>query len=111
MASDTPGLIVKKLDTSTIASYVFVAGFLLLVLIKGLLGALFAGLLVYSLIHLMAPLIGRKFSDARSRTIAAAVIGLALIVTMGLAAWGVSVLLKGDASSMSHMFQKMADII
>lgn len=111
MASDQPGLIVKKLDVSTIASYVFVAGFLLLVLLKGLLGALFAGLLVYSLIHLMAPVIGRKFSDARSRTIAAAVIGLALIVTMGLAAWGVTVLLKGDASSMSHMFQKMADII
>ncbi|UUZ54313.1 hypothetical protein LP419_39110 [Massilia sp. H-1] len=61
----------KKLDASTIASYLFVAAFLLLVLLKGLLGALFIYLLVYSLIHLMAPFIGRKFSDARSRTIAA----------------------------------------
>ncbi|UUZ48720.1 hypothetical protein LP420_39650 [Massilia sp. B-10] len=68
-------------------------------------------MLVYSLIHLMAPFIGRKFSDARSRTIAAGVIGLTLIVTMGLCGWGLTILLKGDASSMSHMFQKMADII
>ncbi|UUZ48719.1 hypothetical protein LP420_39645 [Massilia sp. B-10] len=41
MASDQPGFTLKKLDASTIASYLFVAAFLLLVLLKGLLGALF----------------------------------------------------------------------
>lgn len=102
---------IKKLDFSTIASYIFAALFLLLVMRQGLLGALFAGLLMYSLIHLMAPLLGRKISDARARMIAAGAIGLVLIAGMAVALWGVTVLLKTDASSLSHLFQKMADLI
>jgi len=111
MADEQPTLTMGKLDANSIASYLFMAAVLLLVLLKGLLGALFAGLLVYSLIHLMAPMIGRRFSDSRSRAIAAGAIGLVLILTIGLSVWGMTTLLKGDASSMGHMFQKMADII
>lgn len=111
MADEQPTLTMSKLDANSIASYLFMAAVLLLVLLKGLLGALFAGLLVYSLIHLMAPMIGRRFSDSRSRAIAAGAIGLVLILTIGLSVWGMTTLLKGDASSLSHMFQKMADII
>jgi predicted PurR-regulated permease PerM len=103
--------IIKKLDASTIASYLFVGSFLLLVLLKGLLGALFAGLLMFSLIHLTAPLLGRRLSDARARMLAAATIGGILIAAMGLGIWGLTVWLKADASSLSHLFQKMADII
>ena len=76
MASRQPVPTVRPLDASTIASYIFVALFLLMVVLKGLLGALFAGLLMFSLIHLMAPLVGRKISDARARMIVAGVIGL-----------------------------------
>ena len=111
MATDQPGITIKKLGASEIASYLFMAALLLLVLVKGLLGALFAGLLVYSLVHLLAPRIGRRFSDERSRMLAAGVIGLVIIMTLAAAVWGVTTLLKGDANSMSHMFQKMADII
>lgn len=102
---------IKKLDPSTIASYLFAGLILLMVLLKGLLGALFAGLLMFSLIHLTAPLLGRRLSDARARMLAAATLGGILIAATALAIWGLTVWLKADASSLSHLFQKMADII
>ncbi len=111
MASRQPIPTARPLDASTIASYVFAALFLLMVVLKGLLGALFAGLLMYSLIHLMAPMISRKISDVRARMIVAGVLGLVIIAGISLAVWGLTVLLKSDATSLSHMFQKMADII
>jgi predicted PurR-regulated permease PerM len=111
MTIGQPVSILRKLDASAIASYVFAALFLLMVLLKGLLGALFAGLLMFSLIHLTAPLLGRRLSDARARMIAAAAIGGIIIAVTALAVWGVTVWLKADASSLSHLFQKMADII
>ncbi|WP_426107418.1 AI-2E family transporter [Massilia sp. TSP1-1-2] len=106
-----PTLAVETLDASSIASYIFAVLFLLMVLLDGLLGALFAGLLMFSLIRLMAPFLGRKISDVRARMIVAAAIGLILITGISMAVWGLTVLLKTDATSMSHLFQKMADII
>ena len=111
MANRPPVSTARPLDASSIASYIFVALFLLMVLLQGLLGALFAGLLMFSLIHLMAPLVGRRISDVRARMIVAGVIGLIIIAGISMAVWGLTVLLKTDATSMSHMFQKMADII
>lgn len=111
MATRQPVSLLRKLDSSTIASYLLVGLFLLLVLLKGLLGALFAGLLMYCLIHLMAPLVGRKISDVRARMIVAALIGTVIIGLIAMAVWGLTVLFKTDASSMSHMFQRLADII
>lgn len=103
--------IVKKLDSGTTVSYIFTALFLLIVLLKGLLGALFAGLLVFSLIHLMTPILGRKISDVRARMLAAATIGAVLISLLTLAIWGVTILFQVDASSLTSLFKKMADII
>jgi len=103
--------IVKKLDPCSIASYILMALFLLMLLLKGLLGALFAGLLVYSLIHLMTPILGRKISGERARMLAAAAIGIALIAVLTLAIWGMVTFFKGDASSLTSLFKKMADII
>lgn len=101
----------KKLDASAIASYILAAALLLLVLMKGLLGALFAGLLVYSLVHLLAPFLSRRFSDARARMVAAGVIGAVIVALLTLSIWGVVVLLKVDAASVTGLFQRMADII
>lgn len=101
----------KKLDASAIASYILAGLFLLLVLIKGLLGGLFAGLLVYSLVHLLAPFLRRHFSDARARMVAAGFIGAVIVALLTLLIWGVVVLVKVDAASVTGLFQKLADII
>ena len=103
--------IAQKPDYCSIASHVLMATFLFMVLLKGLLGALFSGLLVYSLIHLMTPLLARKISGARARMLAAAAIGTLLIGVLTMAIWGLVVFFKADASSLTNLFKKMADII
>lgn len=102
---------VNKSDSSTTASYILASLFLLMVLLKGLLGALFAGLLVYSLVHLMAPYLGSRIGDGRARMIAAAAIGIVVIALLTSAIWGVIIVLKADASSVTNLFKKMADIV
>ena len=101
----------KKPDAISIASYLLAALFLLMVLLKGLLGALFAGLLVYSLVHLLAPFLKGRISDGRARMVAAGAIGAVVVALLTLSIWGVVVLLKVDAASVTGLFQKMADII
>jgi predicted PurR-regulated permease PerM len=61
-----------------IASYVLAALTLLLVLEIRLLPALFAGLLVYELVHAVTPLLGRRISGERARLVV--VTGLGVIV-------------------------------
>lgn len=101
----------NRLDASAIASYILAALFLLLIVMKGLIGALFAGLLVYSLVHLLAPTLRGHISDARARMVAAGLIGGAIVALLTVSIWGVVVLLKVDAASITGLFQKMADII
>jgi predicted PurR-regulated permease PerM len=103
--------ILKKLDASTIASYILSTLFLLMVMLKGLVGALFAGLLVYSLVHLIAPRLSRHLSDGRARAVAAGVIGIVIVSLLTLSIWGIVVLLKVDAASITGLFQKLADIL
>ncbi|TWI69687.1 putative PurR-regulated permease PerM [Pseudoduganella lurida] len=101
----------RQTEYSVIASYLLIGIFLLLVLKNGLLGALFAGLLMFSLIHVIAPFLGRRFSDVRARILAAAVIGSILVALLGLLAWGMVVLFRVDANSVTHLFVRLADII
>ena len=103
--------ILKKLDASAIASYVLATLFLLLVMMKGLVGALFSGLLVYSLVHLIAPRLRGRISDSRARMVAAGAIGAVIVALLTLSIWGIVVLLKVDAASITGLFKKLADII
>lgn len=106
-----PVSLIRPLSASAIASYICMAAVLLMVVLNGLLGALFAGLLMYCLIRLMAPKIGSRISDVRARMIVAGLLGLIIIAGIASAVWGLAALFKADATSMSNMFQKMADII
>ncbi len=101
----------RTAEYSVYASYLLTAVMLLLVLKNGLLGALFAGLLMYSLIHVIAPMLGRRISDVRARMVAAAVIGAVLVALIGLSTWGLIVLFRLDANSLTHLFGRLADII
>jgi predicted PurR-regulated permease PerM len=103
--------IAEKYPFCHIASHIMMALFLLMVLVKGLLGALFSGLLVYSLIHLITPLVARKINGAGARMLAAVSIGTLLVAVLTVAIWGAVVFFKADASSLTNLFKKMADII
>jgi len=98
-------------DFPEIASWCLAAAALLLVLWLHLLPALLAGLLVYELVHVIAPLLQRRFFTRGSPL--AAVVALATLV-MGLvtaAILGGVEFFRSDVGSLPRLFQKMADIV
>lgn len=93
------------------ASYICIAVFLLLVLVKGLLAALFSGLLVFSLVHMMVPLLERKISNRRARLLAVAAIGAVTVALLTALVWACVAFFRSDAGNMQTLLQRMADII
>ncbi|MDP9109049.1 MAG: AI-2E family transporter [Pseudomonadota bacterium] len=101
----------NKPSLIVLSSYLLAAVGLLVVLTKGLVAALFAGLLVYSLVHLVTPLLGKRISGERARMIAVAAIGALTVALLCLITWGSVTFFKSDAGSLPVLLQKMADII
>jgi predicted PurR-regulated permease PerM len=94
-----------------IASYVLMAGAVLFVLHFGLLAALLSGLLVYSLVHMLAPRLERHFSSRRAKLIAVAGLGVILVGGLSLLIWGLVVFFKSDAGNTANLLQRLADIL
>lgn len=96
---------------STLASYLFAALALLMILHQGLVGALFSGLLVYALVHMLAPLLEKKISGPRAKMIAVAALGIVVITALSLGIWGAISFFQSDAGNVHVLLQKLADII
>ena len=93
------------------ASWLLAALALVLVLELHLLPALLAGLLVYELVHLTAPLLESRLSDLRAKQ--AAVIFLAVMV-IGATVLGTALTIgffRSDSGSLASLAQKMAEIL
>jgi predicted PurR-regulated permease PerM len=93
------------------ASWLLAVLALFLVLQLHLLPALLAGLLVYELVHLTAPLLESKLSGTRAKQ--AAVLVLSVLVTGGIVL-GIVLLFaffRSDAGSLAALAQKMAEIL
>jgi predicted PurR-regulated permease PerM len=101
----------NRIHLTTIASYLLAAAALVLVLYQGLLAALFSGLLVYSLVHVLAPVLGKNISDQRARMIAVAILGALIVLLLSLAVWGTVGFFQSDAGSIEVLLKKMADIV
>lgn len=101
----------NKFTLPVISSYIFAALAGLIVLKAGLLLALFSGLLVYSLVHLLTPLVEEKINFVKARIFVLAV--LAILVISGLTAliFGAIAFAKSDAGSLHMLLQSMASII
>jgi predicted PurR-regulated permease PerM len=95
----------------TYASYFLVAAGLLIVLERGLLAALFSGLLVFSLVHMLAPRLGRNLDSQRARMVAVALLSTLIVLLLSAAVWVTVAFLQSDAGSVQGLLQKMADII
>ncbi|HEY8605851.1 MAG TPA: AI-2E family transporter [Noviherbaspirillum sp.] len=101
----------QESDSIIVASYVLAAAALVIVLYKGLLAALFSGLLVYSLVVVLAPALGRNISDQRARMIAVALLGSLIVLLLTLAVWGTVSFLQSEAGSVEALMKRMADIV
>lgn len=94
-----------------LASYILAAVALWLVLKAGFLVALFSGLLVYSLVHLLVPTIQRKYSNKQSRMIAVILLSALVITAVSAGIWAVIVFFRSDAVNLATLLQKLATII
>ncbi|RJG07731.1 AI-2E family transporter [Noviherbaspirillum cavernae] len=101
----------KQFNVPGIASYLLAAAALIIVLHFGLLAALFSGLLVYALVHMLTPVMGGNISDHRARMIAVAIIGSLVIALLSVSVWGAVVFFQSDAGSLQGLMRKLADII
>ena len=85
---------------------------LLSVLQFHLLESLLAGLLVYQLVHLLAPSHSSRFVHRRTgKIIVVALLAVFVIAAIGAAILGLVSLLSGGSESLSVLLQKMAEVI
>lgn len=101
----------KKLASPVIASYILAAAALFMALHYGLLAALLSGLLVYSLVHLLSPFLGKNLSSERARMIAVALLAVLIVGLLSVAIWGAISFFRSDAGSVNVLLQKMAEIL
>lgn len=98
-------------DRCLIASYLLATAALILVMLGGLLSALYAGLLVYALVHVLAPKLSAATDSHVARLIAVAVLGSVIVVVLSAAGWATFSFLLSDAGSLPVLLKRMADLV
>lgn len=94
-----------------IAAWLLAVLAMLVIIMAHLLPALLAGLLVHEVMRMLVPLLARRFSGGSAKGIAVGVVGLAVVGTVTLAAFGVIALMRSEGGSLSGLLARMADII
>src|SRR5262245_39764080 len=95
-----------------IASLLLASGALLLVLPLQLLPALLAGLLVYELVHILAPRLRIvRIRQEQGKLAAVAIFALGVVLVLTLAVMGTVAFFRSEVGSIPTLLQKMADIL
>ena len=95
-----------------VAALVLTAVVLLLVVGLHLLPALFAGLLVHELVHLLAPRVyGLKHRPGGAKIVIVALLAALVVTLTSLAFAGAIAFFRSDSGSISMLLQKMAEIL
>lgn len=112
MTPRPPGTILPPASKLYLASCVLATVALVGVLGLGLLSALLSGLLVYNLVHLTAPLLGRLGVSGRLATpLALALLALVFLLLIAAAIFGGASQLTGGSESFVTLLKRMAEII
>ncbi len=104
-------MIHNKITYAEIASYILIAGALLVILTHGLLVALLAGLLVHSLVLILSPNFDVRVGKGGARLVSVSLIGTFIITALTLAVWSAISFFQSEAGSTHALLQKMADIV
>lgn len=94
-----------------IASWVLMGVALVLVLRLHLLTALLSGLLVFELVHVIAPMLQRRFFGRRPRMVAVVLLTAAIVGLLTAAVVGTVIFLRSDAGSLPTLLNKVAAIL
>ncbi len=98
-------------SSTRIASFLLAAVALLLVMHAGLVAALYAGLLVSSLVHLIAPRLGARLDSQRAKLVAVTALGTLIVVLLTASVWATLNFFLSDAGSLPVLLKRMADLI
>jgi predicted PurR-regulated permease PerM len=98
-------------STFVAVSWVLTGVALVLVLQLHVLPALLAGMLVYELVHVIAPTMNRHLSDKRAKLLAVGLLSGVVVTGITAAIISAVVFLKSDAGSPSALLARMAQII
>ena len=94
------------------ASYLIAVAILLGTVHLKLVSALFAGMLGYTLIHKLAPLLARLFSGRAARIAATAIVAAVVVTAVSAGAFALLYHLKsGDTAGLPQLWARMAEII
>jgi predicted PurR-regulated permease PerM len=94
-----------------IASWLMMAAALLLVLRIGLLTSLLAGLLVFELVHIIAPVVERRLFRRGHRMVAVALLAALIVALVTAAVIGIVAFVRSDAGTFPALLSKMAEIL
>ena len=109
--NDHPRVDTPEARRADVASCVLAGAALLLVLHLHLLTAFFAGLLVFELVHMIAPVLKRHVAGRGSLIVAVGLLATGIIGVIAAAAVGITAFVRSDAGSVSALLTKMAAII
>jgi predicted PurR-regulated permease PerM len=98
-------------DRVTIAAWVLAAAALCLVLLVHLLPALFAGLLVYELVHLATPYLAGRLSNHRARLVVVALLAAAVVGIVTAASFALAVFIQSDPDRPTALLAQFADMV
>src|SRR5687767_4966048 len=109
MTQDPGSALSARIDLTALA---LTAVTLMLVLILHLLPALFAGLLVHELVHLLAPRVfGLKDQPGRAKIVVVALLSALVVTIFTVALAGAIAFFKSESGSVAMLLQKMAEIL
>lgn len=94
-----------------IAAWIITAAALIATLAVHLLPALLAGLVAYELVHILAPLLYRKFSSQRAKLITVATLALTVVLLLIITLFGAIAFFRSDIGNLQGLLQKMAEIV
>ncbi|KAG0194309.1 hypothetical protein DFQ28_000555 [Apophysomyces sp. BC1034] len=97
----------SRLTPVDIASYLFMVGAMVLVIELKLLGALLAGLLVYQVVHQIAPRLERHLSSQRARWFAVVFVACAVVAVFAGTSLGIAQHLERNVTSMQALLEQV----
>ncbi len=100
-----------RVDAVTVASYLLTAAVLYLSLALHLFAGVLAGLLVYTLVHLLAPMLERRLVGERARLIALATLAVVTIVALISLTMATIAFFRSDTGNLQTLADKTQHIL
>ena len=101
----------QRASTPEYAAWIMALVAMVLILKVHLLPALIAGLLVYELVHVLAPCFARHLSNTRARGLAVGLVVALVVGAVSAAVLGLIAFMNSEGGSFAALLAKMAEII